>query len=114
MHNDRDSDTLVNIAEDSESDTSFDVLISDVKSLKMNFGANFHKCSYQSCFSSSEKIVDMIKFVNGVELLVCGIGSIFFRMHDGVISEVFGIRHTRTSLHLISLDRSPLGCTYDI
>lgn len=48
-----------------------------------------------------------------LELLVCGIGSIWFCIHDGVVKYVLNVRHIPTSLlNLISLGQlDRCGCT---
>jgi len=66
-------------------------------------------------FTSYEKIVSMISSSNGGELSICGIGSIWFCMHDGVVREVSGVIHIPTCLqNLISLSQlDRRGCTYE-
>lgn len=55
-------------------------------------------------FSSYKKTVDMIISANEVELSVCSIGFILFRMYDGVVREASNMKYVHTSLHnLISL-----------
>ena len=72
----------------------------------MDSEANFHICRDENCFSSYEKIVDMIRTANGKELPICGIRSIRFRMHDGVVREVSGVRHVPTCSHNLFLSVS--------
>jgi hypothetical protein len=53
----------------------------------MDLGASFHICGDVNCFSSYEKSVSTIRTANGEELLIFGIGSILFYMHDGVVEK---------------------------
>ena len=102
-------------AEGTESDSSCDVLFSVVEPWKMDSGASFHICRDVKSFSSYEKSVGMIKTTNGVELPICRVGAVRFRMHDGVVREVTGVRHIPTYSHnLISLGQlDRRGCTYE-
>ena len=102
-------------AEGTESNSSCDVLLSVVEPWKMDSGASFHICRDVKSFSSYEKSVGMIKTANGVELPICGVGAVRFRMHDGVEREVAGVRHIPTCSHnLISLGQlDRRGCTYE-
>jgi len=65
--------------------------------------------------TSYEKSVDMISLVNGGELLICGIGSVWFHMYDGVVREASRVRHipicSENLISLGQLDRR--GCTYE-
>lgn len=114
-HGDSSDDAGADFAEGTYSEASCDVLFSEGKPWKMDSGASFHICRDVNCFASYEKSVDMIRTANGEELPVCGIGSIRFRMHDGVVREVSGVRHVPTCSHnLISLGQlDRRGCTYE-
>ena len=114
-HGDTSSDAHAGFAEGTDSDASYDVLFSENKHWKMDSGASFHIYRDVNCFSSYEQSVGMIRMVNGEEMPIFDIGSIQFRMHDGVVREVSRVKHVPTCSHnLISLGQlDRRGCTYE-
>jgi len=115
IDSDSDSDAQTGFSKFTDSDISCDVLFSEKKPWKLDSEANFHIWSAVKCFTSYKKSVCMISLANGGEMPICGIGSIRFRMFDGVVREVSGMIHIPTcSENLISLGQlDRRGCTYE-
>lgn len=75
----------INIAKDRY--FTYDTLIKDVRSWKMNSNDCFYIYNDVRCFSLYEKNDDVATTTNGVEMSICGTYFVLFS-HDCIVKEV--------------------------